>query len=63
VAATFGAGLSSACVVDLGDQKTSLSCVEDGISAPLTRIHMDCGGADVTQVDRRNASIKVVVCY
>lgn len=32
VCATFGSGLSSACVVDVGDQKTSLSCVEDGVS-------------------------------
>lgn len=30
--ATFGSGLSSACVVDVGDQKTSLCCVEDGVS-------------------------------
>ena len=32
VCATFGSGLSSACVVDVGDQKTSLCCVEDGVS-------------------------------
>jgi actin-related protein len=36
--------------VDVGDQKTSVSCVEDGISHPETRIHLDYGGADVTQV-------------
>jgi len=50
VAATFGAGLAAACVVDVGDQKTSISCVEDGVSQPSTRIHLDYGGADVTQV-------------
>lgn len=38
VAATFGAGLGFACVVDVGDQKTSVSCVEDGISHPSTRV-------------------------
>lgn len=38
VAATFGAGLGYACVVDVGDQKTSVSCVEDGISHPSTRV-------------------------
>lgn len=38
VAATFGAGLGFACVVDVGDQKTSVSCVEDGISHPNTRV-------------------------
>lgn len=32
VCATFGSGLSSACVVDVGDQKTSICCVEDGVS-------------------------------
>lgn len=38
MAATFGAGLGYACVVDVGDQKTSVSCVEDGISHPNTRV-------------------------
>jgi actin-related protein 8 len=38
VAATFGSGLSYACVVDVGDQKTSVSCVEDGICHPNTRV-------------------------
>ena len=39
-----------ACVVDVGDQKTSVSCVEDGISHQNTRIHLDYGGSDITQV-------------
>lgn len=38
VAATFGSGLSYACVVDVGDQKTSVSCVEDGTCHPNTRV-------------------------
>lgn len=50
VAATFGSGLSYACVVDVGDQKTSVSCVEDGICHPNTRVRLDYGGADITQV-------------
>lgn len=49
VAATFGAGLGYACVVDVGDQKTSVSCVEDGISHPSTRVRLEYGGGDVTQ--------------
>lgn len=49
VAATFGAGLGYACVVDVGDQKTSVSCVEDGISHPNTRVRLHFGGGDVTQ--------------
>lgn len=49
VSATFGAGLGFACVVDVGDQKTSVSCVEDGISHPNTRVRLEYGGGDVTQ--------------
>lgn len=37
VCATFGAGVMSACVVDVGDQKTSVCCVEDGLSLRQTR--------------------------
>ncbi|KAK4885379.1 hypothetical protein RN001_001650 [Aquatica leii] len=50
VAATFGSGLSYACVVDVGDQKTSVSCVEDGICHRNTRVRLDYGGGDITQV-------------
>ena len=35
--ATLGAGITSACVVDIGDQKTSVCCVEDGLSQKNTR--------------------------
>lgn len=50
VAATFGSGLSYACVIDVGDQKTSVSCVEDGICHPNTRVRLNYGGADITQI-------------
>lgn len=43
VAATFGAGLGYACVIDVGDQKTSISCVEDAISHRTTRVRYICG--------------------
>lgn len=49
MAATFGSGLSYACVVDVGDQKTSVSCVEDGICHQNTRVRLEYGGADITQ--------------
>ncbi|KAL7305926.1 hypothetical protein TKK_0001402 [Trichogramma kaykai] len=49
VAATFGAGLGFACVVDVGAEKTSVSCVEDGISHRDTRVRIDYGGSDITQ--------------
>lgn len=50
VSATFGSGLSYACVVDVGDQKTSVSCVEDGICHPNTRVRLEYGGGDITQI-------------
>lgn len=49
VGALFGAGLGYACVVDVGAQKISVSCVEDAISHKDTRVRMDYGSADVTQ--------------
>lgn len=49
VCATFGAGVGSACVVDIGDQKVSVCCVEDGNSTLNTRITMEYGGSDVTR--------------
>ncbi|KAG7300584.1 hypothetical protein JYU34_014879 [Plutella xylostella] len=49
VGATFGAGIGSACVVDVGDQKMAISCVEDGISHKTTRLRMDYGAGDVCQ--------------
>ncbi|XP_065066274.1 actin-related protein 8-like [Rhopilema esculentum] len=49
VCATFGSGLPSACVVDVGDQKTSICCVEDGISLPNSRIKLNYGGSDITR--------------
>ncbi|XP_068109767.1 actin-related protein 8 [Hyperolius riggenbachi] len=49
VCAVYGSGLSSACVVDIGDQKTSVCCVEDGISQRNTRLCLAYGGSDVTR--------------
>lgn len=48
MAATFGSGLSYACVVDIGDQKVSISCIEDALSHPNTRVSLKFGGGDVT---------------
>lgn len=42
VCATFGSGLGSACIVDVGDQKTSVCCVEDGVSHRNTRYLFMC---------------------
>lgn len=49
VGATFGAGVSMSCVVDIGAQKTSISCVEDGLVINNTRITVPFGGDDITK--------------
>lgn len=48
IAASFGAGFSTACIVDIGAQKTSICCVEDGMCIEDARINLKYGGYDVT---------------
>ncbi|OQV16815.1 Actin-related protein 8 [Hypsibius exemplaris] len=50
VASMFGAAVTSACVVDVGAEKTMLSCVDEGISLPDTRILLHYGGDDITRL-------------
>ena len=49
LAATFGAGFTSACVLDVGAQKTSICCVEEGMCIEDSRVNLKYGGADVTE--------------
>ena len=49
IAASFGAGFSTACIVDMGAQKTSICCVEDGMCLEDARINLKYGGYDVTE--------------
>ncbi|KAJ5363710.1 uncharacterized protein N7496_009423 [Penicillium cataractarum] len=49
LAATFGAGFTSACVVDIGAQKTSICCVEEGMCIENSRVNLKMGGNDVTE--------------
>ena len=49
LAATCGAGYTTACVVDIGAQKTSICCVEEGMCIENSRINLKCGGTDVTE--------------
>ena len=37
-------------MVDIGDQKVSISCVEEGVSLPHTRIQMHYGSRDITRL-------------
>jgi actin-related protein 8 len=49
LAATYGAGYTSACIVDIGAQKTSMCCVEEGMCIENSRINLKYGGYDVTE--------------
>jgi len=50
VCATYGSGIAAACVVDVGDQKVSVSCIEDGLSHRASRITLCYGGIDVSRL-------------
>ncbi|KAI9028212.1 hypothetical protein CLU79DRAFT_832623 [Phycomyces nitens] len=47
--ATFGAGVSTACVVDIGAQKTNIACIEDGVCFLESRTMISMGGDDITK--------------
>lgn len=49
LSATFGAGYSIACVVDIGAQKTSICCVDEGMCIEESRVNLKMGGLDVTE--------------
>lgn len=53
LAATFGSGVTQACVVDIGAQKTSICCVEEGMCIENSRVNLKYGGADVTETFMR----------
>lgn len=46
--AIFSAGMSSACVVDIGAQQSSVTVIEEGMVNPDTRMNLSYGGDDVT---------------
>jgi actin-related protein 8 len=49
VAATFGNGVSSGCIVNMGAQVTSVMCIEEGVAIPTTRSVLSFGGDDITR--------------
>ncbi|GAB2266650.1 Actin-like protein arp9 [Dionaea muscipula] len=49
LAAVFGSGLSTACVVNIGAQVISVMCVEDGVTLPSTGITLSYGGEDISR--------------
>jgi len=48
VAAGFGSGIATGCIVDLGHQTTSVTCIEDGYSLPGSRLEMPHGSDDIS---------------
>lgn len=49
LAAVFGNGLSTACVVNIGAQVSSVICVEDGVALPTTQVTLRYGGEDISR--------------
>ncbi|XP_020084523.1 actin-related protein 9 isoform X2 [Ananas comosus] len=49
LAAAFGNGLSTACVVNIGAQVTSVICIEDGVALPSTNVNLPYGGEDISR--------------
>ncbi|XP_048333184.2 actin-related protein 9 isoform X1 [Ziziphus jujuba] len=49
LAAVFGNGLSTACVVNMGGQVTSVICIEDGVALPTTGKTLPFGGEDIAR--------------
>ncbi|EKM81702.1 hypothetical protein AGABI1DRAFT_54629 [Agaricus bisporus var. burnettii JB137-S8] len=49
LAATYGAGISNACVVDIGATTTSIACVDEGLVLSDTRMRLGVGGDDITE--------------
>jgi actin-related protein 8 len=47
--ATYGAGVSSAVVVDIGAQRTTIACIEDGVCQTDSRMSIGLGGDDITK--------------
>ncbi len=49
LAATYGAGVSNACVVNIGAKSTSLACVDEGLVIAESRMNLNLGGDDITE--------------
>jgi actin-related protein 8 len=50
VMATYAMAAQSACVVDIGSQKISVCCVDDGVVLPKTMIKRNFGGDDISEL-------------
>lgn len=49
LSATFGNGVSTSCVVNIGAQVASVLCIEDGVAVPATGVTLPFGGEDISR--------------
>lgn len=49
VCATFGAGISSGCVIHIGSDRTSVTCVDEGLVVSESRLSLHYSGADISK--------------
>ncbi|GME76756.1 unnamed protein product [Ambrosiozyma monospora] len=49
LAATFGSGVSSGCIVDIGACSTKICCLEEGAILPNSQVELSYGANDVTR--------------
>ncbi|KAL6194815.1 hypothetical protein ACLB2K_035890 [Fragaria x ananassa] len=49
LAAAFGNGFSTGCIVSMGAQVTSVICIEDGVALPTTQKTLPFGGEDISR--------------
>ncbi|KIJ20923.1 hypothetical protein PAXINDRAFT_95903 [Paxillus involutus ATCC 200175] len=49
LATTYGAGISNACVVDIGAVISSIACVDEGLVIADSRMSLNMGGDDITE--------------
>ncbi|KAH3669265.1 hypothetical protein OGAPHI_001386 [Ogataea philodendri] len=54
LAATFGSGVSSACVIDIGASSTKICCIEEGYIFPDSVIELSYGSNDITRALIKN---------
>ncbi|CDK29491.1 unnamed protein product [Kuraishia capsulata CBS 1993] len=49
ISATFGSGISSGCIVDIGAATTKICCVDEGMILPNSQVELSYGGNDITR--------------
>lgn len=50
IMACFGTAVSSACVVDIGHEKISVCCVDEGVILPRTLVRKNFGSKDLSKI-------------